>query len=748
MDKYKQVSRVSGFEKVTGKLKFTADMEPQGVLYAKVKRAGVPSGELKSINTEKAEKIKGIKKIITHKDIIGEKYFGFPIKDHPFLVIDRIRYIGDPIAIAAGETLEDAEKAINEISFEYEDLPGIFSIEEAEKSKIKIHPDNKKGNEIISHKVRKGNVEKGFEEADLIIEQEFRTGFVEHAYIEPEAVLAIPNDDGSFTIYGSMQSPFSIRRTAASILNLPLNKVQIIQAPTGGSFGGKDDQVYEACAQAALLAYYTNRPLKLVFTREESMKVSYKRHPSISKYKIGFKENGKITAVQGDIAYEGGAYACMSPFVTWRGIVHSAGPYNIENVKTDIKALYTNNVYTGAFRGFGNPQVNFAVESLMNTAALKLNIDPIELRRINILHEGDVTPTGQKLTHSVGLSKCLDEVENGCKWSEKRKEIEDFNKENNDKKRGLGVSVGYHGVSLGAEGWDGCAAYLQIFEDGSAEACVGVTDFGAGARTAFKEIIYKELGIPEEKINVLRTDTNLVPDSGPTVASRGAAMGGSALYNAVLEIKSRISEFLKIDSELIFKNNKILSDKKEISFSKTVFECIQNGITLSTVGWFKAPDIHWDEEKGFGEPYMAFSFACEAAEIEVDLKKNSIQVLDFHCAVDVGKIIHKQNVEGQIHGAAAQGLGMAIWEEYNVDKGVPEAVNFNRYRIPRSTDIPDMKTYFVETVNKEVPIGVKGSGELPLVMAPGAVQGALAHSLGRCSDSLPIKVEKLKDNLK
>lgn len=556
-----QQRRVDALGKVTGKAKFAEDYNVAHQLYGKVLRAKHPHARILRIDTSKATELAGVEAVLTAKDIPGSNRFGIVVKNQQILASDKVRYLGDGVALVAATTKEIAEQALTRIEVEYEPLPTLSDPEDAMRSDApRVHEDSPEyefRNTFVHHKVRKGDIERGFADADFIIEHKFTTQFVEHAYIEPEAVLAEPAEHGGVRIVGSIQNLFSSRRSVAAALNLDLNKIQLIQATLGGSFGGKDEVMTAMCCRAALLAVKTGRPVKMVNSREESMLESYKRHPYVMYYRWGAKNDGRITAMEQRCIADGGAYASMSPFVTWRSVVQATGPYHCENVKTDVYAVYTNNNYTGAMRGFGSPQVNFAIESMMDELAAKVGKNPLEIRMLNAFERGSVTATGQTLNHNVSLKEVLVKASEAANFERKWKQFRSSHSASrlvgtmnpqqgkgldssvashpqNDtaKKRGIGLACSYRGVSLGAEGTDAAGTIVSVQTDGSVIVSSGITDMGQGAQSAMAHIVAEVLGISLDRIQFLNTNTSRVPDSGPTVASRATIMGGSAAKRA------------------------------------------------------------------------------------------------------------------------------------------------------------------------------------------------------------------------
>ncbi len=444
--------RVDALGKVTGRAKFAADYNAGHQLYGKVLRSAYPHARILGIDTAKAKQLEGVEAVLTAQDIPGEKVIGIVVKNQAILAVDKVRYLGDGLALVAARTREIAEAAVKLIKVDYEPLPVVSDPEAAlAPDAPRIHGED---NTFVHHKVRKGDVAKGFAQADFVLERKFRTPCIEHSYLEPEAVLAEPAEHGGVVVTGSVQNLFSSRRSVAAALKLDLNRVEIIQATLGGSFGGKDEVMTSMCCRAALLALATGKPVKMVNSREESMLESYKRHPYVLYYKWGAKKDGSITAMEIKCIADGGAYASMSPFVTWRSVVQATGPYYCENVKTDVFAVYTNNNYTGAMRGFGSPQVNFAIESMMDELGEKVGKDPLEIRLQNGFKDGAVTATQQQLTHKVSLMEVLTKATEAADFRTKWKKYR-AGAGTAPKKRGIGLACSYRGVSLG-RGGRGC----------------------------------------------------------------------------------------------------------------------------------------------------------------------------------------------------------------------------------------------------------------------------------------------------
>ena len=739
--------RVDGLGKVTGRAKFAADYNAGHQLYGKVLRAEHPHARILRVDTAAARRLAGVEAVLTAQDIPGEKAIGIVVKNQAILASDKVRYLGDGVALVAAATREIAEAALRLIKVDYEPLPVVSDPEEAlEPDAPRIHGED---NTFVHHKVRRGEVAKGFAEADFIIERKFRTPCIEHSYLEPEAALAEPGEHGGVVVTGSVQNLFSTRRSVAAALKLDLNRVEIIQATLGGSFGGKDEVMTSMCCRAALLALATGKPVKMVNTREESMLESYKRHPYVLYYKWGAKQDGSITAMEIKCIADGGAYASMSPFVTWRSVVQASGPYYCEHIKTDVYAVYTNNNYTGAMRGFGSPQVNFAIESMMDELGEKVGKDPLEIRLQNGFKDGAITATEQRLTHKVSLCEVLTKAAEALDFTAKWKAYRSA--PDAPKKRGIGLACSYRGVSLGAEGVDAAGAIVSVQTDGSVIVSSGITDMGQGAQTQMSQIAAEVLGISMNRIRFLNTNTSRVPDSGPTVASRGTIMGGSAARNAAQIVRSTLLEvgadMVKASPETCDLADDHLVDKgsgkRLASFAELAAECFHRGKPMYGLGWHKAPHTSWHEEEGKGDAYFTFVYGANVAEVEVDTGIGKVDVLDFVSCHDVGKAINRNSVLGQFYGGVAMGLGYGLLEEFDYEEAVPKQLNFDEYLIPTAMDVPKIRAIIVENADAAGPFGAKSIGEPANELAAPAVVNAIYNATGKRVCEIPATLERV-----
>ena len=739
--------RVDALGKVTGRAKFAADYNAGHQLYGKVLRSEYPHARIRRIDTAKAKQLEGVQAVLTAQDIPGEKVIGIVVKNQAILAVDKVRYLGDGVALVAASTGEIAEAALKLIKVEYEPLPVVSDPEAA------LAPDAPRihgaDNTFVHHKVRKGDLEQGFAQADFIIERRFRTPCIEHSYLEPEAVLAEPAEHGGVLVTGSVQNLFSTRRSLAAALQLDLNRVEMVQATLGGSFGGKDEVMTSLCCRAALLALATGKPVKMVNSREESMLESYKRHPYVLYYKWGAKRDGAITAMEIKCIADGGAYASMSPFVTWRSVVQATGPYHCENVKTDVFAVYTNNNYTGAMRGFGSPQVNFAIESMMDELGEKVGKDPLEIRLQNGFQDGAETATGQRLTHKVSLAEVLTKAAGAADFQAKWKQYRTAPPA--PRKTGIGLACSYRGVSLGAEGVDAAGAIVAVQTDGSVIVSSGITDMGQGAQTQMSQITAEVLGISMDRIRFLNTNTSRVPDSGPTVASRGTIMGGSAAKKAAEIVRATLlavgAELVKVAAEKCELANNCLvecgSGKRLASFTELAAECFRRGKPMYALGWHQAPPTSWHEHEGKGEAYFTFVYGANVAEVEVDTETGKVDVLSFISCHDVGKAINRNAVLGQIYGGVAMGLGYGLLEEFDYEEAVPKQLNFDEYLIPTAMDVPNITGIIVENPDAAGPFGAKSVGEPTNELAAPAIVNAIHNATGRRLCEIPATLERV-----
>ncbi|MFB3845137.1 MAG: xanthine dehydrogenase family protein molybdopterin-binding subunit [Candidatus Cloacimonadaceae bacterium] len=739
--------RNDAYAKVTGKAKYTDDLKLPNCLYAVPVYTDFVSAKIIAIHTEEAAKQPGVVKVVTWQDIPGKLEFGQIIQDYPILAHDFIRSSGDVIALIVAKTRQEATAAVPFVKLEAEKLPAVLDAEEALKEGAPlVHVEH--GSNIVNyHCVRRGDIKAGEEEADFVVEQEFNTSRVEHAYLEPEAALCWQRSDGVMEVYGSMQHPFSTRRFVASTLGKPLSDVEVKSVYVGGGFGGKDDTAAIVCARTALAAYLTGRPVKMTYTREWSLRESYKRHPYKLQYRVGVKKDGHITFAKIRIVADGGAYCSVTPWVTWRSTVQCCGPYVVPNVQCDLYGVYTNNIFCGAMRGFGSPQVNFAVEQLIEMAAEKCGLDEIEMRRCNLVKKGSITITGQTLEdHEVSLQQVLDLVLKESDYYNKRK-LCSWGNPNQEEWYGIGLALSYRGMSLGAEGTDFNSAIINVQQDGSILLETAIHENGQGSESAMILLCAEHLSVNKERIRYRQSSTSNIPDGGTTVASRGTLMGGGAVVKAAEKLKAQMARVLANDlhcapEEVIFENEYLYNTDKscKISFNEAIRLMYSRQEYPYSFGVFQAPQVTWDEKTGQGKAYFTWVYGCQAVELKVNPHTGKITLLNMIAAHDVGKAVNPEVLKGQFYGGMAMGAGYGMLEKCELENGKVVPANLHQYKILRSTDLPDMTAIIVENYDPLSPSGAKGIGEPANELMAPAIANAVYHATGIRFPNQPVTI--------
>lgn len=741
----KHVIRYDAIPKVLGKPVFTADLLNivKDPVFVYSMRSRYAHARIKGLDVGDAEKYPGVIKVLTAKHVPGINDVGYVLPDQPLIADRKVRYIGDTVALIVADSLENAREAAELVSVDYEPLPVYVDVLQVvefgglrEKDHVLIHDE--RGSDILSrYKIRVGNVDEAMKEASIVVENEYRTPMQEHAYLEPEAAIAIPESDGGVTVYAKTQCPFDTRRAISNALGLPFNSIRVIAPALGGGFGGAEDVANEVAAKAALAALYTKRPAVVLHTREESIIGHTKRHPMIARYRHAARRDGTLLAVEAEVVLDTGAYASLGPFVGWRATVHSTGPYRVKNAKVDLAVVYTNRVPAGAFRGFGNPQVAFAVERQMDILAEELGIDPVELRLRNILRNGDRTVHGQLLDHGVGLEDAIKRALELSNYYEKRKLYSSLSGKT---MRGIGIALMYHGNSIGAEGADYSSVSIIINRDGSITFRTGATDMGQGSVQGLVIIAAEVLGVPPSYIRVEMADTAAVPDSGPTVASRITVMAGNAALVAAYKLRDRLNNLAaeilgcKSPEEVIIEAPKVYCKDDPghfITWRELVEQAFWKGVPLQEYGFFRAPFAEWHEETGTGQPYMTYTFGAVVSDVEVDLETGVTRVVEATTVYDIGRVINRTGAEHHAVGGYIQGMGYALMEDiYYAEDGGVYNTNFSTYHIPTGLDMPErINADFVEAGFQRGPFGAKGLGEPSIVAIAPSIANAVAHAL-------------------
>lgn len=751
----KGVRKVDLKEKVTGKAKYGGDLHFDGMLYAKTVYSHQPHATIVKIDTTKAKEVPGVVVVLTAEDLPASNHLfgGFHV-----LTGDRSRFIGDGIALVVAENLVAAVQGQKAVHVTYKQLPVVVTIDEALAPDAPQIHDYAPGNIIENsrHNLVKGELEKGFAEADLIIERTYETQFVEHAYIEPEAVVAVPHPfEKIITIYGSIQNPFSCRGAVADALGWSLSQVQIVPSTIGGTFGGKDEGVSTLAARVAIAAFLTGCPVKMVLTREESLIESPKRHPYRFQYKVGVKKDGQITAIETVGIAQGGGYNNKAQFTNWRAAIHACGCYRIPNIKTKIFGVHTNTIYGGAMRGFSSPQSIYAQESLMDEIAREIGMNPVEFRLKNVLRSGDTTPSNQLLgpdTIPAPLPEMIEDLVEKTDFLIKWEEYAKTNTGSNPIKRGIGLAVAMRGAGLGGEGLDATGAMVSIQVDGSVIITSGLTENGQGLKTAHSQIVAEILGISIERIVYPNADTVSIPDGGPTVASRGTMIGGKAMAMAAEEVKSRLlqvaaeklncpADELELREEVIyFKTN---PEEEKLTYKEAVNLAKAQGVMLASLNWFNPGVAQLDHHTNQGEAFPTYAWGAVIAEVEVDTETGKVEVTKVTAAHDVGTAINPTAIKGQVYGGILMAQGMGVLEEVEGEEGWIKSKNLDEYLIPTSMDMPEMDVVIVETADPFGPFGAKSLGEPATEIPAAAIANAIAHATGRQIRNLPYSLERV-----
>jgi len=762
-------TRPDGVEKVTGSALYTDDLVFENMLFASVKRAGVPHAFVRKIVTDKARELPGVVAVLTAEDVPGENIHGLVTLDWPVMVgIDeRIRYVGDAIAIVAAETHEIAKAAVELIEVEFDLQPVVSdAVQARQEGQPQIH---EKGNLLKHIKVRKGDPEIGFAESDIVLEHTFHTPAHDHLFIEPECSIAVPEGD-RMLIYVGSQIPYQDRTQVARALGWEEKRVRILGQLMGGGFGGKEDIAGQI--HAALLANVTGRPVKLLFDRHESLLVHPKRHATQIKVKLGAKKDGTLLAAKTELYGDTGAYASLGEKVLTRATTHSAGPYKIPHVHADCYAMYTNNPPAGAFRGFGVLQSAFAIETVLDMLAEQLGIDRIELRRKNALRVGDDTSTGQIMRESAGLVECIDKVEAEMKrlagsdtslFENSNVEYSNNEVSNNESPnidlfkarpvpgaehlvRAWGFASAFKNTGLGG-GADDCAgAEVELYEDGLFEVRSSSAELGQGLVTVMRMIVAEELSLPAEQVRVLVMDTDLTPNGGPTTASRQTYVTGNASRLAAKTLREAITATLaeKYDQppdNIRFEAGRVRVNGHSLSMQEVYSEMKAAGKDPRVLYDYHAPAT--TPLGSPGDMHIAFSFASQAAEVEVNTLTGEVRVVHVIAANDVGHAINPLGLRGQVEGGVVMGVGHALLENFITKEGQVVTDRMSRYRIPSIVHTPEITSIVVEDPAKDGPYGAKGVGEIVLIPTPPAITNAIYNAVGVRFDTLPVDQEKL-----
>lgn len=753
----KRAPRIDGVGKATGQARYGADMALPHMLHGKILRSPHPHARVLNINASKAERLPGVKAVITARDFPDVR-LGFSIKDQPVLARDRVRYIGEPVAAVAATGVEAAEEALGLIQVEYEELPPIFDpLAAMEPQATLIHPDLegyvatfeaiRQGNVCSHTKIRRGDVQRGFQEADLVFEGTFQTQKVHQGYIEPHAVVAALDASGRVTVWSTSQAPFLVRLDLSEALQIPLSHIRVIASTLGGAFGGKLTLLEPVCVALAARA---GRPVKVEMSRLEEFLATNPRHPCQIELRTAVKRDGTLVALQARSVYDTGAYAGMGPLATGR-CAFVQGPYNIPNVQIDGYCVYTNKSSCGSCRAPGAPPSAFAIETQMDEIARELGMDAAELRLRNALQDGDLSPTGQVL-HNVGLRQTIQEVVDRVGWDKPFSQGQTAPQ----KRRGRGMAC-----CQWASGAFASSASLKLNEDGSVVLSTGAVDVGSGNGTVLAQIAGEGLGIPLEDIVVVSADTDTTPYDAFTGSSRVTHNMGDAVKMAAANLRQQVlalaAEQLEAKLEdLEIANRQVWvrgSPERSIPIAalSMVSHFVQGGPLLAT-GSSLHEHPHFDPKVTVeGHPHPAMptpTYGTQYAEVEVDAETGDLRVLRYVAAHDVGCAINPQGVEGQIEGGVVQGMGYALSEEILSEKGRVLNPILGDYRLPTSLDCPNVEPLILEVKADQGPYGAKGVGEPPTIAVAPAIANAVYDAIGVRIRELPISPERIRTALR
>jgi CO/xanthine dehydrogenase Mo-binding subunit len=728
------VPRKEGLDKVTGRAQYVDDMTLTGMLYGATVRSQIPRGSIKKITLGP-----GIAwdefVVVTAKDIPGKNVIALIADDQPCLADGLVNHPEEPVLLLAHPDRHLLPQAVAAVCIEYDPLPAVFTMEESEsRSEIIWGADNI----FKRYTVEKGNVDEVWGKADYIVEGEYGTGAQEQLYIENNGMIASFDPQHGITVWGSLQCPYYVHKALMTLCSLTADKVRVVQMETGGAFGGKEEYPSMIGAHAALLAIKSGRPVKIIYDRMEDMVATTKRHPSRTRHRTAVTKDGKILGGEIEFAIDGGAYLTLSPVVLSRATIHAGGAYFWPSIRIAAKALATNAPPHGAFRGFGAPQSLFALERHMDRIAQVVGLSPVEIRKRNFLQPRQTTTTEQTVREPIDLGKLLDRA---LELSDYQAKKQRFAKENaaGTTRKGMGIAAFLHGAGFTGSGERhlGSVVGVEGCADGTVRVLVSSTEFGQGTKTVLCQIAAEMLGLPYENVEIAQADTDQVPNSGPTVASRTVMVVGKLVQSAALGIKQTLVA------------GGLLGD----SYSAEEFraacrsQVAAHGQFRSWARYEAPVDVFWDDDKYRGEAYAAFAWAVYVAEASIDLTTYSVSVDDFVALQEVGKVLHPALARGQIAGGVAQGIGYTLYEKVIWQNGRMQNGQMTNYIMPTSADLPPIRVFFEEMGNIHGAFGAKGIGELPMDGPAPAILNAVEDALKVRFDSIPLLPEDVFDAL-
>lgn len=722
------IPRLDGPDKLSGRARYIDDLKVEGVLHGATVRTPAPRGRIRRIHFDSSVNWDEFV-IVDHRDIPSANVVAQIESDQPVLVEREFRHRYQAVVLLAHRSLRALRHACSAIRIEYDPLPAFTD------PRTPLTPELiQYGSDNVFKRIdiRKGNPESVWARAAHVIEGVYETGAQEHAYLEPQGMLAY-REAGLLVVQGTMQCPYFVLSALQECFGRGAHELRVIQAPTGGAFGGKEDYPSIIGLHAALLAEKARAPVKLVYERSEDMAATTKRHRSWIRHRTAVDDAGKLRALEIDVLLDGGAYVTLSPVVLSRCTLHAAGPYYCENVHVHGEVRLTNSPPAGAFRGFGAPQALFALERHMDVIANRLGLDPVELRRRNLLREGQTMATGQVLRDGVDLPALMDQGLTHASYHQRRAEYAQANQRHPYLKRGVGFATFMHGAGFTGSGETWLASEVQVegHADGRVEVLVANTEMGQGATTVLTQIAAEALGVSEDQVFVARPDTARVPNSGPTVASRTVMVVGKLLEQACVDLTVKIG-----------------GSGKSLAPALEAWHRAHPGQQLRGRAEYKPPaHISWDEKNYRGDAYPCYAWSVHVADVEVDTRTYNVHVKDFVALQEVGRVVHPTLATGQIQGGVAQGIGWALTEEVLWEEGAMRNSTFGNYVIPVASDLPPLRVFFEEQPTEFGPRGAKGIGELPMNGPAPAIVNAVCAALNTDIKQIPLTPERLLAHL-
>lgn len=717
-------------EKLNGSAVYGADLHLPHMLYAKGVTSGTACAEILAIHTDAAMRLPGVRAVYTAKDIPGKKKFGIFCKDEQILAEKYVKCEADVIAVVLADTPEHARKGARAVTVELSKLPPVLTVEDALAAKTVIDPAYP-NNICAQYHVIKGDAAAALAHADVVVDETYETTWVEHAYMEPEAIVIVPHEDGSVEMRGGTQNPFYNKQVLCDALCLPAQKVLVSPDCVGGSFGGKSGQIGAMAVRAALGAIQFGCPVSYVLDREESIQQSHKRHGIRTHIRLGASKDGTLAVLDARALMDAGAYVNESPIVTWKSINCGFGPYRLPYVYYDNTTVLTNNMVCGAMRGFGTPQAIFALESALNELAQRLHMNPMELRRKNFLREGDHTGNNQLLEgHVVSIRSVAERTARAIDFDQKFKAY--AVPTDHPVKRGVGIACAMRGVSFGADSEDTGRAKVTILPDGVLELRCPIMEIGQGADTVLTQMCADAFQLSLSRVVHAAPETSCSPDTGTAGASRGTFIAGNAILMAAEALRAKIAVGYHTEAGCVeFRDGQVMVRGKPYGWDDVYRRLRQQQADVSVIGKYTVPMGQWNEQTCQGDAFISYVYSCHAAEVEVDTDTGQVKVLEMIGCHDCGRVVNPLMAEGQVTGGMIMGMGMALTEAVETDRhGIIRTKNLDSYILPTAKDACKMTVFFEENPDDCGPFGSKGLGEPSMEPAPAAISAAVNMALG------------------